>query len=90
MSAGFFITEKETEAYLVSETRDLPMPGGTLKPHTDFKLTWRIYDLLAEYSGFTKEELVAEAVRTRDLTGRSFEESFTAVLSSIYDQWVAS
>jgi hypothetical protein len=78
-----FLTEKETEALLESETRDLPMPDGSFRPVTDFKLGWEIYDRLLFISDYTPSQFVGWALEEAELSGRSFEEMFPVVVAYV-------
>lgn len=78
---GFFITEKETEAWLEEETRTLTLPDGTVKPFTGFKLLWRSFDYILETSTFTEKRLIELAQLSSRETGRSFGQSFHDLLA---------
>ncbi len=41
-----FYTEKQVEEMLITETRELPMPDGSVRQHTDFHLMWNTLDYL--------------------------------------------
>ena len=66
---AFFITEKETEEFLELETRNIPMPDGTMRPFTDLRLTWRSYDFLIVCGKYTAKELVDLAIRNGEEMG---------------------
>lgn len=78
-----FLTEKETEALLESETRDLLMPDGSFRPVTEFKLTWEIYDRLLFISDYTPSQFVEWGLEEAELSGRSFEEMFPVVVAYV-------
>ncbi|MEE9398550.1 MAG: hypothetical protein V3V31_16245 [Methylococcales bacterium] len=81
---GFFITNKETEDYLETETRDITMPDGSVRSFTGFKLMWYSFDYLTIAGNYTKNELVALAIRNAEKMGYSFEDSFPNVLAYIH------
>ena len=81
---GFFITEKETEALLEQETRPIPMPDGSMRPFTGFRLMWESYDFLILCGNYTGKELVDLAIHNSKAMSYSFEESFPALLSYIH------
>jgi hypothetical protein len=83
MGKPFFMTEKETEAFLVQETRQLPMPDGTTRPFTAMKVWWDAYDFLVATRSWSEKELVNLIAINADETRTAFEESFQAVLSYI-------
>lgn len=78
---SFFITEKQTEDWLIYETRDLPMPDGSFRPVTDFKLGWELYDLLLSISDYTPERLVGFALEESQLSGLPFEKTFPSCVA---------
>jgi hypothetical protein len=75
-----FYTEKQVEAWLETETRELPMPDGSTRPHTTFRLVWETVDSLVLLSGFSVAELVAFAVEETHLQKASFDDAFTSVV----------
>jgi len=81
---SFFISEKETENYLEVETRDLPMPDGTIKPFTGFKLMWRAVDYLIITAGYSRAELADLAIKNAKEMGYSFEDSFPNVVAYVH------
>jgi len=81
---AFFITEKETEDYLSEETRLIPMPDGTQRAFTGFKLMWRSLDYLISTTDFTSKELVELADVNAEEMGYSFEASFPNMLAYIH------
>lgn len=76
-----FRTEHEMEAYLVNETRLLAWPDGTMRPHTDFRLTWLVFDDLVRLRGYKPEELVNFAVQETAHSGQPFVVTFPGVLA---------
>lgn len=89
MPQPHFRTEKEIEALLVLETRELPMPDGSTHHVTCFKLIWdnvqslilNGWDEKLNRWGWSRSRLAEEALRVSEETGRSFEDSFEAVVS---------
>ncbi len=79
-----FLTEKQTEAWLEMETRDLPMPDGTLRPFTDTKLHWNAYDFIVSQEMFTGARLVELSLIDSKETGFPFEMSFPNTVSYAY------
>lgn len=84
-----FITEKETEALLEPETRDITMPDGSSRPITGFKLMWRSFDFLTAtpfYKPkpyFTEARLVELALSSAQEMGYSFERSFPNMVAYV-------
>ncbi len=81
-----FLTEQTIEAYLVNETRDLPMPNGSTRPHTTFKLVWSSVDILNQTVGVTTEQLVQGALEESTLQGIGFEEAFDGVVAWLHGE----
>jgi len=81
---AFFITEKETEDYLTEETRVIPMPDGSQRAFSGFKLMWYSLDYLISTTDFTRKQLVELAVVNAEEMGYSFEDSFPNVLAYIH------
>lgn len=73
----FFITEKETEALLEFESRNLVLPDDSVRSHSTTLLVWKTFDYLVDYSCFTKERLIELAVMNAKETNQSFEQSFS-------------
>jgi len=81
---GFFITERQTEEYLAPETRELPMPDGSTRPLTAFKLLWRSWDYLILCGGYGRRELTALAQVNAQEVGCSFDESLRDTLAFLH------
>jgi hypothetical protein len=82
---AFFITEKDIEGkWLALETRNLPMPDGTLKPFTGFKLMWHSYDYLAISGKWPRNRLVELAIKNSEEVGSTFEDSFPTTLAYLH------
>lgn len=76
-----FITEKETEALLEKETRWLPMPDGSLRPYTAFKLALNHLDYLIGNYSLTLDWFIDMALKDAKAQNRSFEESLSIVIA---------
>lgn len=81
--AGQFITEKQTEAWLQSETRSLTMPNGTRRDVTAFNLHWLSFDFLTECTCYSEKTLVELALLSQSETGRPFDQSFRNVVAYV-------
>lgn len=81
-----FYTEQQVETWLERETRYLPMPSGSWRPHTTFKLVWETMDSLIVDSGYCGEQLVEFAIEEAYLQRLSFDDAFTGVISWLDDQ----
>ena len=53
-----FFTEKETEEFLLDETRILTLPDGSKESVTTFRLTWEAFDLMESTHAFTNQEII--------------------------------
>ena len=81
-----FYTEKQTEAWLTSETRDLPMPDGGTLTHTAFNLVWKAFDALILLNGYSRLRLVEFALEEIQLQDLSFDQAFTCVVGYLDNQ----
>lgn len=81
---SFFITEKETEEYLKQETRKIPMPDGSSRLLTTFKLVWRSWDFLILCGNYSRVELTSLAQINSREVGCSFEDSFRDTLAVLH------
>lgn len=81
---GFFITERQTEEYLETETRDVPLADGSARPVTAFKLLWRSWDYLILCGGYGRRELAALAQINACEVGCSFEDSLRDTLAHLH------
>jgi len=79
-------TEKQTERWLENETRNLPMPGGSTRRHTAFRLVWEKADSLVLLSGYSFAELAGFAAEEAELQDIDFDKAFTGVISWLDDQ----
>jgi len=75
-----FLTEKETESWLKSQTRDLPMPDGSMRPFTGSRILWETVDLLTLLTGYSCTQLVEFALEESAMNGVSFERAFPGVV----------
>lgn len=80
MSVGF-MREKDIEALLVLETRDLPWPDGVKRPFTMTKWYWDAYEFLIVCTEFTPASLVAAALTDCAEMKRKFEDAFPNLLA---------
>lgn len=80
-----FLTEKETESLLETETRDLPLHDGTTRPHTTFKTVWRSVDSLID-TGTKLDELVEAAIEESELQMKPFGETFDACAQWLHNR----
>lgn len=78
-----FITEKQIEAYLVNETRMLPLPGGGEQVMTGPNLMWQAVDFITGTCAFTMNELIGFTRSTMAEKGYTFEEAFKSVVAYI-------
>lgn len=76
-----FYTDKQIEAWLETQTRDLPMPNGTTRPHTTFRLVWETVDSLVLTCGYSVVELTGYAIAETKLQNVTFEEAFDGVVA---------
>lgn len=83
--APFFMTEKETEEWLVHETRELPWPGRPHRPVTTSRLVWRAFDFLVDEQGRTEVDIVEIAIDNAREMSIQFERSFDAVVGFLAD-----
>lgn len=79
-----FITEKETEALLEQEIRNITLPNGSIRSLSSFRLTWDTFDKLIRHSRYTEEKLVKLGVINAEEKGLSLELSFQSVIAYVY------
>lgn len=84
--SGFFITERETEDWLVSEARDITLPDGTRHVVRGFRLTWRDVDMLKRIPPYTEAKLLELALHSQKETGRPLDQSFRNVVAYVMQQ----
>ena len=82
MDASFW-TEKQIEEWLVSETRTLVMPDGSLFPLTNFHMTWVLYDDLIENWGYAPQQFVTWAAEETKLHNITFEAAFRSIVAFV-------
>ena len=80
---GLPITEERTEELLTLQTRSLPMPDGTWKPFTHFKMTWEAMDFLmiCGKGMYSRAMLVDLALKESLRSGREFMACFVDACS---------
>ncbi|MEO1405123.1 MAG: hypothetical protein AAFV54_01360 [Pseudomonadota bacterium] len=76
-----FMTEKEIEAYLEMETREIPHPDGRTLPMTALRGLWVSLDCVTSMSSFTLDDLVGFATVTMREKHCGFKEAFEAVVA---------
>ena len=77
-----FMTEKEIEAQLQTETRTLTLPDGSKRAFHGTKRLWENHDWLLQFD-LTSEDIVAMAVTDGEEMNRPFDLSFTHVVGYI-------
>jgi|GEM_PF-2706552 len=90
MSTWFYTSREEALAWFALETRELPMPDGTTRHHTDCRMTWRSYDFIIGQGLFTGHQLVGLVVMTAEEQGGAFESAFANVLAYVHDEYLKS
>ena len=75
-----FLTEKKIEKLLLLETRTVPMPDGSQKAFSFFKVWWNAYDIVVWTSGFYPKKLAALAQRNAEITNIPYEKSLHDVV----------
>lgn len=81
-----FITEKETENYLVSEMRMLTLPDGGSHPVRGLNLMWTTFDLLQETGAFTQERLIDIAHAVAQHEDAPFDKALETVCGYAHEQ----
>jgi len=81
-----FLTEKETEKRLESETRMLTLPDGKTVPVRGFKLTWNSFDLLQQANMFTAEQLIELAYSWSEREGIAFDTTLHNICAYAHEQ----
>lgn len=82
----YFITQKEVEALLETETRPLPMPDGTTEYFRGFKLMWQGVDELKSKHDVSLEFIVEMALLDTD-KGRPFYRIFPNSVAYILQKY---
>jgi hypothetical protein len=80
------MTERETESYLVLETRSLPMPNGNQRPTTCMHLVWSSLDVVTLASNFDEARVVELAHISTAEMGTTFEDAFQAVVAYLHKE----
>lgn len=81
-----FLTEKETEQHLESETRTLTLPDGRAVPVRGFKLMWNSFDLLQQAGMFTAEYLIELAYSWSEREGIAFDTTLHNICAYAHEQ----
>ncbi len=79
-----FKTEKQTEALLESQTRDLPMPDGSTQPVTAFRMAWNSYDFILACGVHQPIDITRMIAEDACSAGKSFQEYFPGAVSAIH------
>ncbi len=82
-----FVTEKETEELLQIETRDLPMPDGTIQPYTGFHIMWNSLDYLIGNYDLELEWFVKMASTDAEEMDRTFEQAFRNTIAYVRQEY---
>ena len=75
-----FFTEKQTEEFLLSETRTLELPGGRIEVITANRLFWYSLDLMIEAYITTLDDLYRYTYMDMSAQNTSFADSFKAIV----------
>ncbi len=78
------MTERETEALLVRQTRDLALPCGRKEVVTHSAHVWQLFDLIQESGFYTHDELMQLSRDNMAGTGYSFTDAFVSVVTYIH------
>ena len=78
-----FLTEKETEAYLIYETRDIPLGNGHTEVVTASNLFWTRLDLILDANITNMDELIRLTRLNMQGTGYSFSQAFQSVVTCV-------
>lgn len=79
-----FMTEKQIETYLETETRMLPLPEGGEQVMTGSKLMWEAVDFIIDTYSYNMDELITFTRRTMCEKNYDFSDAFQSVVSYIY------
>ncbi len=79
-----FQTEKETEAMLELETRDLPMPDGSTRSISAFRMAWNSYDFILACGVRGPADITKLIADDADKAGKSFQEYFPGAVGAIH------
>ena len=81
-----FLTEKQTEDLLLSETRVLELPDGRAAVVTANRLFWYSVDLMIEANITTMDDLYRFTHMDMSAQNRSFTDSFKTIVTYIDKQ----
>ena len=79
-----FMTERQIENHLVSESRRLSMPDGSIRQVRQFRLAWSVFDNVQRMNLFSAEDMIAMSWDHMKRRGEPFETSFGRVIGSIH------
>ena len=78
-----FMTEKQTEELLQTETRMLPMPDGSLYPYTSFHLLWNSLDYLQANYRLELEWFIRITHQHMEESGKDFDTAFRNIVAYV-------
>lgn len=81
-----FLTEKEIEALLQMETRDILHPDDRIKPLSAMRSLWISLDAITTMSSFTEAQIVGLSTVTMREKGYDFRDALSAVVSFIHKE----
>lgn len=81
-------TEEQIEGWLVSERRQLPLPGGSAVSVTLFRLYWETFDTLVLCNGFSSSDLASYAVWEAEREGTDVSSGLRRVIARLDRQWI--
>tara|TARA_R110002110_G_C13470513_1_gene720768 strand:+ start:819 stop:1103 length:285 start_codon:yes stop_codon:yes gene_type:complete len=82
-----FMTERETEELLETETRMLPMPDGTTEPYRGFRIMWDTLDYIVEEYDIQLEWLVKLALSDVEQNSVSFQRAFKNIVAYVCHEY---
>ncbi len=81
-----FYTEKQIEAWLESETRNLPFLDGSTRPVTAFQLVWSKAESLILLDGYSMLDLTRYAAEEVALQRIDIDRAFSCVVAWLDNQ----
>ena len=78
-----FFTEKQTDFWLESQTRDVALPDGSKRPVRAPRLLWEKADSLVLQGDCTPAELVAFALNEVALQGIHFDAAYRSIVAHL-------
>ena len=73
--------DDDSEWWLETETRNLPMPDGSMRPFTCMRIHWGSFDFLVETCDFTPEHLVLAAIDEAKIQNVDLDIMFPDILA---------